>query len=72
MLSRFTTDYAALLLGVNIGGTGTLIASLASLITFSEFRILYPGHTKQYLITFLLLNLLFLLVMLPVSYFFFL
>ena len=34
LLSQFTSDYPALLLGVNIGGTGTLIASLASLITF--------------------------------------
>ncbi len=63
LLSHFTTDYHALLLGVNIGGTGTLIASLASLITFSEFRILYPGHTKKYLALFTLLNLGFLVVM---------
>lgn len=63
MLSRFTTDYPALLLGVNIGGTGTLIASLASLITFSEYRILYPGHTKLYFWLFTLINLIFLVVM---------
>ena len=35
--------YRKLLLGVNIGGTGTLIASLASLITFRE----YVKHTPQ-------------------------
>jgi len=63
LLSRFTGDYRALLLGVNIGGTGTLIASLASLITFSEFRILYPGHTRQYLGIFTLLNVIFLVVL---------
>ena len=63
LLSRFTTDYHALLLGVNIGGTGTIIASLASLITFSEFRILYPGHGKRYLAMFSLINLIFLVVM---------
>ncbi len=63
LLSRFTEDYHALLLGVNIGGTGTLIASLASLITFSEFRILYPGHGKKYLLVFTLINLVFLVVM---------
>ena len=71
LLSRFTGDYHSLLLGVNIGGTGTLIASLASLITFTEFRLLYPGHTKQYLATFTALNLLFLVVMLIVSKLFF-
>ena len=63
LLSRFTTDYPALLLGVNIGGTGTLIASLASLITFSEFRVLYPGHGKQYFWMFTGINAGFLLVM---------
>ena len=63
LLSRFTTDYPSLLLGVNIGGTGTLIASLASLITFSEFRILYPGHSKQYFWMFTGINAGFLLVM---------
>ncbi len=63
LLSRFTTNYKALLMGVNIGGTGTLIASLASLITFSEHRILYPGHTKQYFWLFTLINTVFLVIM---------
>ncbi len=72
LLSRFTTNYKALLMGVNIGGTGTLIASLASLITFSEHRILYPGHTKKYLSVFTVLNLFFLVVMTVCAKFFFL
>ncbi len=63
LLSQFTSDYVPLLLGVNIGGTGTLIASLASLITFSEFRILYPGHSKKYLVMFTVINFAFLVVM---------
>lgn len=63
LLSRFTTDYSSLLLGVNIGGTGTLIASLASLITFSEYRILYPGHGKLYFWLFTLINVIFLVIM---------
>ena len=63
LFSRFTTDYHSLLLGVNLGGTGTLIASLASLITFSEFRILYPGHSKQYFWMFTGINAGFLVVM---------
>lgn len=56
LLSKFTSDYPALLLGVNIGGTGTLIASLASLITFNEFRILYPKQVKKYILIFTGLN----------------
>ncbi len=71
LLSRFTNDYRSLLLGVNIGGTGTLIASLASLITFSEFRILYPGHSKRYFVMFTVINVIFLVVMTVVSKLFF-
>ena len=63
LLSRFTENYHDLLLGVNIGGTGTLISSLASLITFSHYRTLRPGHTKQYLVLFTVMNLVFLVVM---------
>lgn len=63
LLSQFTSNYPALLLGVNIGGTGTLIASLASLITFNEFRILHPEQTKKYLVLFTVVNVVFLAVM---------
>ena len=72
LLSRFTNDYRALLLGVNIGGTGTLIASLASLITFSEFRVLYPGHGRRYFWLFTAINAVFLVVMTLASKWFFL
>lgn len=70
LLSQFTENYRELLLGVNIGGTGTLIASLASLITFSEYRLLHPGDSKHYLGLFTLLNLLFLIVLTAAAYFF--
>ena len=63
LLSKFTCDYPALLLGVNIGGTGTLIASLASLITFNEFRVLYPKQTKKYLLIFTGLNIAFVVIL---------
>ena len=63
LLSRFTTDYAPLLLGVNIGGTGTLIASLASLITFNEFKVLHPEQIKKYILIFTVLNIIFLVVL---------
>ncbi len=63
LLSRFTENYASLLLGVNIGGTGTLIASLASLITYSEFRLLHPEQTKKYLAIFTVANAAFLVIM---------
>ena len=56
LLSQFTDNYRELLLGVNIGGAGTLIASLASLITFKEYTKQDPTHVKQYVIKFSLFN----------------
>ena len=48
LLSQFTENYRELLLGVNIGGAGTLIASLASLITFREYIKSNPGEGLYY------------------------
>ena len=59
LLSQFTDNYRELLLGVNIGGVGTLISSLASLITFKEYSKDQPGHTLRYLIKFTAYNFLF-------------
>ena len=64
LLSQFTADYASLLWGVNIGGTGTLIASLASLITFREFLKHQPKKLWQYLGLFTLMNTVFVAVLL--------
>ncbi len=63
LLSQFTENYRDLLLGVNIGGVGSLIASLASLITFREYSSHNPGKTGYYMRTFTLFNLLFLVVL---------
>lgn len=63
LLSQFTENYRELLIGVNIGGVGTLIASLASLITFREFTKNYPARTKSYILLFLLINFALLLVL---------
>jgi len=60
LLSQFTDNYPALLIGVNIGGTGTLIASLASLITFREYTRHNPGKTGRYLVFFSALSFAFL------------
>ena len=63
LLSQFTDNYRQLLLGVNIGGVGTLIASLASLITFREYTSHNPGTTGYYLRYFSLFNFAFLLIL---------
>lgn len=66
LLSQFTENYRELLVGVNIGGTGTLIASLASLITFR----VYVGHNKgkggRYVLLYSLFSFCFLAVLIVV------
>ena len=52
LLSRFTADYKGLLVGVNIGGAGTLVASLASLITFREYTKYMPGQGGRFMALF--------------------
>lgn len=56
LLSRFTEDYRGLLVGVNIGGAGTLVASLASLITFREYTKHLPEQTGRFLKQFSILS----------------
>ena len=64
LLSQFTSDYHAILLGVNIGGVGTLISSLASLITFREYTKHDHGGTKKYILLFSVFNFAFLFILL--------
>ena len=64
LLSQFTDNYRDLLIGVNIGGAGTLIASLASLITFREYTRHNPQKTGHYIGLFSAFNFSFLAVLL--------
>jgi len=64
LLSGFTSDYKALLNGVNIGGLGTLIASMASLISYKIFANRYNEKKGAYFKWFTIVNVLFLLVLL--------
>ena len=63
LLSGFTEDAQSLLLGVNIGGLGTPIASLASLISLKLYSHSEHAHTGRYLAEFTLLNLALLLLL---------
>lgn len=63
LLSQFTDNYRQLLLGVNIGGVGTLIASLASLITFREYTKHNKGKTGYYILLFSAFNFAFLAIL---------
>lgn len=65
LLSRFTEDGIHLLLGVNAGGCGTLIASLASVISYKYYAGFHAGHAGlvpgvgRYMVIFTAVNLLF-------------
>lgn len=74
LLSHFTTAWQPLLIGVNIGGAGTLVGSLASLITLQHFtsvRKIFPRAadspelaTSRFLALFGVLNFTFLAILL--------
>lgn len=63
LLSGFTDHSRELLLGVNIGGLGTPIASLASLISMKLYSHSEHAHTGRYLLEFSAVNLLLLLIL---------
>ncbi len=63
LLSQFTDNYRELLIGVNIGGVGMLISSLASLITLQEYVKHNPGKTRRYIAQFSAFNFAFLFIL---------
>lgn len=56
MLSGFTDNADKLLLGVNIGGLGTIVASLASVISYKQYSKAENADTKKYMLVFTLAN----------------
>lgn len=56
LLSSATSNWKELLLGVDIGGLGTLVASLASLISFKIYANRSEAKVKRYLLRFTLIN----------------
>lgn len=73
LLSGFTQEYRGLLQGVNIGGLGTLIASLASLISYKFFaaeseQTPAAGTRGRYMLTFTIWNVGMALVLLAAAF----
>lgn len=64
LLSGFTNQYASLIIGVNLGGLGTLIASMASLISYKQIAREYSDKRVKYLGLFTFAN----LIMLGILY----
>ena len=67
LLSGFTDQWQALIVGTNLGGLGTLIASMASLITFKAVMVGRPGIRGRYLLVFTTWNIAFLAALLALA-----
>lgn len=64
LLSGFTKNYSALIIGTNIGGLGTLIASMASLISFKYIAKEKTTLRGKYFMMFTIANIVFLILLL--------
>lgn len=56
LLSGFTDNFAGLLVGTNVGGLGTLIASMASLISYKQYANSENASKGRYFLVFTLYN----------------
>ena len=68
LLSGFTDQWRELIIGTNLGGLGTLIASMASLISYKQIAVRHPEKKGPYLIFFTVWNVVFLAVLLAASF----
>ena len=68
LLTGFTKNWEMLLIGSNLGGLGTLIASMASLISFKFIAKEYPDEKGKYLLRFTVWNVVFLAINLAFYY----
>lgn len=68
LLSGFTEQWRPLIIGTNLGGMGTLIASMASLIGYKNVVRKYPDHKGRYLAVYSAVNVLFLIVLIGLSW----
>lgn len=68
LLAGFTDNISALIVGTNIGGLGTLIASMASLISFKYISRDKPDLKKKYFIIFTISNIVFLIILVVLYY----
>ena len=66
LLSAFTTNYSSIIIGINIGGLGTLIASMANLISYKIIVRSHPEFKIRYLMVFTVLNVVLLVILFSV------
>ena len=70
LLSGFTNEWAQLIIGTNLGGLGTLIASMASLISYKQVAQQYPEQKGKYFQLFTICNVIFLAILLVFAFVF--
>ena len=63
LLSGFTSKFDQLIIGTNLGGLGTLIASMASLISYKFYAKMKTSNIKKYVLAFTLINIIFLIIL---------
>lgn len=63
LLSNYTAEMQELIIGTNLGGLGTLIASMASLISYRQISARYPRQKGKYFVIFTICNVIFLLIL---------
>ncbi|MFD0705372.1 SLC13 family permease [Alloscardovia venturai] len=68
LLSGFSHQWTELIIGTNLGGMGTLIASMASLVSYRNIVAKFPHKKGRYLAIYTGLNILFLVVLLPLAH----
>ena len=67
LLSGFSANYEAIIVGINIGGFGTLIASMANLISYKILIREYDDFKIRYLIIFTVLNVILLIILFGIN-----
>ena len=68
LLSGFSTNYASIIVGINIGGFGTLIASMANLISFKILVREFDSFKIKYLVVFTALNIVLMIILVGVYF----
>lgn len=63
LLSGFTENIKSLIIGTNLGGLGTLIASMASLISFKQLSVKCSENKGKYILCFSMSNIIFLIIL---------
>ena len=63
LLSGYTKEIPELIVGTNLGGLGTLIASMASLISYRQITAADASCRKKYILIFTVFNLVFLAIL---------